>query len=152
MTPEGYKKLQDELKRIRSVERPKNIEDIERARAHGDLSENAEYDAAKEKQGQLDMRMKEIEDKLARAEVIDPTNMTGDRVVFGAIVSITNLDDDQQATYQLVGEDEADRSNGKISIRAPLARGMIGKSVGDMFFVKTPAGEKEYVIDDIRFQ
>ncbi len=152
MTPDGYKKLQEELKYIRSVERKKNIEDIERAREHGDLSENAEYDAAKEKQQQLDQRMKEIEDRLARAQVIHPEDVAGDRVVFGARVVLTDLENDKKVSYQVVGEDEADRKDGKISVKATLARAMIGKSMGDMFYVQTPAGEREYVIEEIIFK
>ena len=152
MTPEGYRRLQEELKRLKSEERPKIIKAIEEALDHGDLSENAEYDAAKESQQQLDQRMKEIEDKLARAQVIRPEDVKGDRVVFGAKVVITDLDNDKQVTYQVVGEDEADRAQKKISVRSPLARGMIGKAVGDMFFVQTPAGEREYVVEEIHFE
>lgn len=152
MTPEGYHNLQDELKRLKSEERPKIIKAIEEAIDHGDLSENAEYDAAKESQQQLDQRMKEIEDKLARAQVIRPEDVRGDRVVFGAIVTLTDLENDKQVSYQLVGEEEADRIRRKISVKSPLARGMIGKGVGDIFYVQTPAGEREYVVEEIHFE
>ncbi|RLB59242.1 MAG: transcription elongation factor GreA [Deltaproteobacteria bacterium] len=151
MTPQGYQQLQEELKRLKSEERPRIIRAIEEARDHGDLSENAEYDAAKESQAQLDRRIGEIEDKLARAEVIRPEDTQGDRVVFGARVLITDLNNDRQLSYRLVGEDEADRSQNKISVRSPLARAMIGKVVGDMFVVQTPGGEREYVVDEIHF-
>lgn len=151
MTPQGYQQLQEELKRLKSEERPRIIRAIEEARDHGDLSENAEYDAAKESQAQLDRRIGEIEDKLARAEVIRPEDSRGDRVVFGARVMISDLNNDRQVTYRLVGEDEADRSQNKISVRSPLARAMIGKQVGDLFVVQTPGGEREYVVDEIHF-
>jgi transcription elongation factor GreA len=151
MTPDGYKKLQDELKRLKSEERPKIIQAIEEARGHGDLTENAEYDAAKERQQQLDQRMREIEDKLARAEIIRPGDVKGDRVVFGATVVLNDLGADRVVTYQVVGEDEADRSQGRISIRSPLARAMIGKLAGDFIVVNTPAGEREYVVEEIKF-
>jgi len=151
MTPAGYQKLQEELKRLKSVERPRNIQAIEEARDHGDLSENAEYDAAKEEQQQLDQRMREIEDKLARAQIIRPEDVKGDRVVFSATVVLDDLAGDRMVTYQVVGEDEADRSQGRISVRSPLARAMIGKQVGDLFVVNTPAGEREYVVEEIRF-
>jgi transcription elongation factor GreA len=152
MTPEGYRKLQEELKRMRSEDRPRIIQAIEEARAHGDLSENAEYDAAKNAQGQLDARMKEIEDHLGRAQVIDPASLSGDRVVFGATVVLMDLTRDTQLTYQLVGEDESDLSQGKISIKAPLGRALIGKSKGDFFVFKSPAGERELEVEDIRFE
>jgi transcription elongation factor GreA len=152
MTPKGYESLQRELKRLKSEERPKIIQAIEVARAHGDLSENAEYDAAKEAQQQLDQRMKEIEDKLARAQVIRPEEVAGDKVVFGATVSLTDLDRDRKVTYQLVGEDEADLSQGKISIKSPLGRAMIGKRSGEYFMFRAPSGEREYQVEEIRFQ
>ena len=151
MTPQGYKKLQDELKRLKSEERPRVIQDIEEARGHGDLTENAEYDAAKERQQQIEHKMKEIEDKLARAQIIRPEEINSDKVVFGARVVLTDLENDRRLVYQLVGEDEADRSQGKISILSPLARSMIGKSIGDMFIAKLPVGEREYVVEEISF-
>jgi transcription elongation factor GreA len=152
MTPEGYRKLQAELKRLKAEERPKIIKAIEVALDHGDLSENAEYDAAKESQQQLDQRLQEIEDKLSRAQVIRPGDVKGDRVVFGARVLLTDLENEKQVSYQLVGEEEADRTRRKISVKSPMARGMIGKSVGDIFYVQTPAGEREYVVEEIRFE
>lgn len=152
MTPEGYKNLQDELKRLRSEERPKVIQAIEEARGHGDLSENAEYDAAKEHQSQLDQRIKEVEDKLSRAQVIRPGDIQSDKVVFGATVLLTDCQNNRQVKYRLVGEDETDLPKGKISIKAPLGRAMIGKVVGEMFVVQTPAGEREYTVEEIRYE
>lgn len=152
MTPDGYKNLKDELKRLKRDERPKIIEAIEVARAHGDLSENAEYDAAKEAQAHLDTRMKDIEDHLARAQVIDPKELSGDKVVFGAIVAITDFTRDKDLTYQLVGEDEADLSKGRISIMSPLGRALIGKKAGEIFIFHSPAGERELEIKEIKFK
>ncbi len=151
ITPQGYRKLKDDLKRLRSVERPKIIRAIEEARAHGDLSENAEYEAAKNAQGQLDARMKEIEDHLGRAQVIDPGELSGDRVVFGATVDLTDLTRDKKLTYQLVGEDEADLSKGRISVKSPLGRALIGKEKGEHIVFDSPAGEREFEVQDIRF-
>lgn len=152
MTPDGYRKLQEELKRLRSEERPKVVQAIEEARGHGDLSENAEYDAAKEHQQQLDQRLKDIEDKLARAQVIRPEDVKGDKVVFGATVALTDCSNDRRIKYKLVGEEETDLPKGKISVKAPMGRAMIGKKVGDMFVVQTPAGEKEFVVEGISFE
>lgn len=152
MTPEGYQKLQDELKRLKAEERPKVIAAIEDARGHGDLTENAEYDAAKECQQQLDQKIKEIEDRLSRAQVIRPEEVKGDRVVFGATVVLQDLDRDRRVTYQIVGEDEADSSRGRISIKSPIGKAMIGKSAGEMFYVETPAGEREYKVEEIKFE
>jgi len=152
MTPAGYKKLQEELKRLRAEERPKIVRAIEEARAHGDLSENAEYDAAKEAQAQLDQKMAEIEDHLARAQVIDPGELSGDKVVFGATVELMDLTRDMQLTYMLVGEDESDLSSGKISIKSPLGRALIGKKKGEYFVFQSPAGERELEVEDIRFE
>ncbi len=152
MTPEGHRQLQAELKHCKSVERPRIIQAIEVARAHGDLSENAEYDAAKEAQQQLDQRMREIEDSLAGAQVIHPSEVSGDKVVFSAKVTLTDLNRDTEVTYQIVGKDEADLSQGKLSVIAPLARAMIGKKVGDFFSVKAPGGEREYIIEGIAFE
>ncbi len=151
MTPDGYKQLQDELKRLKAEERPRIIAAIEEARGHGDLSENAEYDAAKEAQGHLDVRMRDIEDKLARAQVIRPEDVKGDSVVFGARVHLTDLENDRKVIYHLVGEDESDLSKGKISVMSPLGRAMIGKTVGEIFVVNTPRGEREYFIEEIVF-
>lgn len=151
MTPAGYKNLQAELKRLKAEERPKIIQAIEEARAHGDLSENAEYDAAKEAQGQLDQKLKEIEDHLARAQVIDPETLSGDRIVFGATVDLMDLTRDKQLTYMLVGEDESDLSSGKISIKSPLGKALIGKKKGEYFTFQSPAGEREIEVEGIRF-
>jgi transcription elongation factor GreA len=151
MTPAGAQKLKDELARLKE-ERPKISRDIGIAREHGDLRENAEYHAAKERQGMVEARLKDIEDKLARAEVIDPTKLSGDRVRFGATVTLTNLDNDEESTYWIVGADEADINNGLISISAPLARALIGKSIGDEVVVQLPAGTRRYEIGAIEFK
>jgi transcription elongation factor GreA len=151
MTPAGAQKLKDELARLKE-ERPKISREIGIAREHGDLSENAEYHAAKERQGLVEARLKDIEDKLARAEVIDPTKLSGDRVRFGATVSLTNLDNDEESTYRIVGADEADINSGLISISAPLARALIGKSIGDEVVVQLPAGTRRYEIGAIEFK
>jgi transcription elongation factor GreA len=143
MTPGGAQKLKDELARLKE-ERPKISREIGIAREHGDLSENAEYHAAKERQGLVEARIKDIEDKLSRAEVIDPTKLNGDRVRFGATVMLTNLDTDEEAKYQIVGADEADINQGLISVSAPLARALIGKSTGDEVVVHLPAGTRRY--------
>jgi transcription elongation factor GreA len=150
MTPGGAQKLKDELARLKE-ERPKISREIGIAREHGDLSENAEYHAAKERQGLVEARIKDIEDKLSRAEVIDPTKLSGDRVRFGATVKLTNLDTDEETKYQIVGADEADINHGLISVSAPLARALIGKSVGDEVVVQLPAGTRRYEIGDIDF-
>ena len=152
MTPEGKKKLEGRLKILKSVERPQNVRDIETARAHGDLSENADYSAAKEKQAHLAMEMREIEDKLARAEVIDPSKLNHDKIAFGATVTLIDVTINEKVTYQLVGPDESDIKTGKISIVSPIARALIGKAEGDVVLVKTPKGEKEYEIVTIKFQ
>jgi transcription elongation factor GreA len=151
MTPHGAQKLREELARLKE-ERPKISREIGIAREHGDLSENAEYHAAKERQGLVEARLKDIEDKLARAEVIDPAKLSGDRVRFGATVMLTNLDNDEESTYQIVGADEADINQGLISISAPLARALIGKNVGDEVVVQLPAGTRRYEIGDISFK
>jgi transcription elongation factor GreA len=151
MTPAGAQKLKDELARLKE-ERPKISREIGIAREHGDLSENAEYHAAKERQGLVEARLKDIEDKLARAEVIDPTKLSGDRVRFGATVTLTNLDSDEESTYRIVGADEADINSGLISISAPLARALIGKSIGDEVVVQLPAGTRRYEIGAIEFK
>jgi transcription elongation factor GreA len=151
MTPGGAQKLKDELARLKE-ERPKISREIGIAREHGDLSENAEYHAAKERQGLVEARIKDIEDKLSRAEVIDPTKLSGDRVRFGATVKLTNLDTDEETKYQIVGADEADINQGLISVSAPLARALIGKSIGDEVVVQLPAGTRRYEIGDIDFR
>lgn len=151
MTPAGAEKMKSELGRLKE-ERPKISREIGVARDHGDLSENAEYHAAKERQGMVEARIKDLEDKLSRAEVIDPTKMSGDRVRFGATVTVTNLDTDEEATYQIVGADEADINSGTISVSAPLARALIGKSPGDAVTVNLPGGTRNYEIAEVTFR
>jgi transcription elongation factor GreA len=146
MTGEGYKSLDDELKRLKSIERPSVIAAISEARSHGDLSENAEYHAAKERQGWIEGRIAEIEDKISRAQVIDVSKLSGSQVKFGATVSVVDEDTNEKARYQLVGEHEADVKQGKISVSSPLARAMIGKEVKDVVEVNTPGGVKAYEI------
>ena len=146
MTGEGYNSLDEELKRLKTQERPSVIAAISEARQHGDLSENAEYHAAKERQGWIEGRIAEIEDKIARAQVIDVSRLSGKQVKFGATVSVIDEDTDEAARYQIVGEHEADVKSGKISLSSPLSRAMIGKEVGDVVEVFTPGGVKAYEI------
>jgi transcription elongation factor GreA len=146
MTGEGYSVLDEELKRLKTQERPSVIAAIAEARSHGDLSENAEYHAAKERQGWIEGRIAEIEDKIARAQVIDVSKLSGDQVKFGATVSLIDEDTEESVRYQIVGEHEADVRSGRISVSSPLARAMIGKDVGDVFEVNTPGGVKAYEI------
>jgi len=150
MTPGGATKLKEELARLKD-ERPKISREIGIAREHGDLSENAEYHAAKERQGMVEARIKDIEDKLARSEIIDPKKLSGDRVRFGATVTLTNIDTEEEVTYQIVGAEEADIDSGTISISAPLARALIGKEAGDEIKVRLPAGERNYEIVDVQY-
>jgi len=152
MTPEGFKKLESELDHLMKVERPKNVKDIAEARAHGDLSENAEYHAAKERQGFIGARIAELQAKLSRAEVIDPTSIKSEKVVFGATVNILDLESDEEKTYMIVGPDEGDVKNNRISVTSPMARALIGKNVGDEVRVKTPARTMEVEILSIRFE
>ena len=152
LTAGGEKKMRARLKRLREVERPKNIRDIEDARAHGDLSENAEYHAAKERQGMIDVQMRELDGKLSRCEIIDPSRLSGSKVIFGATVVLDDLDNEQQVTYQVVGTDEADPSEGRISYTAPLGRALLGKEAGDYVEVKAPAGIREYEVVEVRFE
>ncbi len=146
MTAEGYQSLDDELKRLKTQERPSVIAAIAEARAHGDLSENAEYHAAKERQGWIEGRIAEIEDKIARAQVIDVSKLSGAQIKFGATVSVVDEDTEESARYQIVGEHEADVRSGKVSIASPIARAMIGKEMGDVVEVNTPTGVKAYEI------
>src|SRR5437868_5875029 len=146
MTAEGYKALDEELKRLKTIERPNVIAAIAEARLHGDLSENAEYHAAKDRQGWIEGRIAEIEDKMARAQVIDVSKLSGAQVKFGATVSVVDEDTEESARYQIVGEHEANVRDGKISVTSPLARGMIGKEVGDVVEINTPGGVKAYEI------
>ena len=151
MTVEGHAALEAELKHLKSVDRPEIVEAIAVAREHGDLSENAEYHAAKEKQGFIEGRIQELESKLALAQVIDVTTMSGDTVKFGAKVKLVNEDTEEESTYQIVGEDEANVKEGKISIGSPLSRAMIGKEVGDSIEVIAPGGTKAYEILEVSY-
>ncbi|MBV9945398.1 MAG: transcription elongation factor GreA [Myxococcales bacterium] len=151
ITPEGAARLRDELIQLKSVERPAIIQAIATAREQGDLSENAEYHAAREKQSFIEGRIKEIEDKLARAEVIDPKKVGGDRVAFGATVKLANADTGEEVQYCILGEAEADLTKGIISITSPLARSLIGKQAGDEVKVRMPGGERTYEVLDIVF-
>jgi transcription elongation factor GreA len=152
MTPRGQQALREELKHLREVERPKNVQDIEEARAHGDLRENAEYHAAKEKQGFIEGRSREIEAVLAQAEVIDPAKLSGTRVVFGATVQLTDTDSGDETTYTIVGDYESDIKLGRLAISAPVARALIGKEQGDTVTIRTGKGSREYQISAVRFQ
>ena len=151
MTNKGYQFLVEELKRLKSVERPKNVREIEEAREHGDLSENAEFHAAKDRQSLLDLQIREIEDKIARAQVIDVSKLSGDRVVFGATVSLADGDTGDKVVYQIVGDHEAEPKNGRISISSPVARALIGKSEGDEVQVQTPTGIRTFDILNVEY-
>jgi len=149
MLAEGFRQLEEELKRLKT-ERPEVVDAIEEARAHGDLSENAEYHAAKERQGQIEAHIADIEDRLARALVIDPTTLSGDKVVFGATVSLLD-EDEKPVKYQLVGQQEANARVGRISYNSPLGRALIGRQVGEEVEVTTPSGDRYYEIERIEF-
>jgi transcription elongation factor GreA len=151
MTEGGYNRLQDELKRLKSVDRPAIIRAIAEARTHGDLSENAEYHAARERQSFIEGRVMEIEDKIARAEVIDTSKLSGSLIKFGATVTLADEESDEEQTFQIVGEDEADIKNGRLSVTSPLARALIGKSKGDSVEVSTPRGAKSYEVVTVAF-
>lgn len=151
MTSQGYEALEDEIKRLKSVERPAVIQAIAEARAHGDLSENAEYHAAKERQSWIEGRLAELEDKHSRAQVIEVTKLSGDTVKFGATVQLADEDTDEEVSYQIVGDLEADVKSGKISISSPIARALIGKSVGDSVEVAAPGGSHAYEILKVDF-
>ena len=150
MTPEGHAALAAELNALKA-ERPKISQEIGIARDHGDLKENAEYHAAKDKQGMCEARIADIEDKLARAEVIDPSTLGGDKVKFGAFVELEDMDNGKLVTYRLVGPDESDLEQGKISITSPVARAIVGKEVGDEVQVQTPGGVRNYEVSDVRW-
>lgn len=152
MTVRGKQLLEAELKKLIHTERPLAIKAIEEARGLGDLSENADYDAAKERQGFIESRIGEIQSRLAMAEVIDPTQIESDKIVFGARVELEDLEHDKKVTYQIVGVDEADVKGGLLSVMSPLARGLIGKSKGDIVEVHSPGGSKEYEIVDFKFK
>jgi transcription elongation factor GreA len=150
MLAEGYEKLQTEVRHLKTVERPSVIEAIEVARGHGDLSENAEYHAAKERQGQVEAQIADIEDRLSRAMVIDPTTLSGDKVVFGATVHLLD-EDDKPVVYQIVGQTEADARIGRISYNSPLGRALIGRTIGEEVEVTTPSGDRYYSIEKVEF-
>lgn len=153
LTIEGAERLRAELHRLKTVERPNVIAAIAEARSHGDLSENAEYDAAKERQAFVEGRIKEVEMKLANAQIIDPKLLDADgRCVFGATVDLEDQDSGEQVTYQIVGEDEADIKFGKISVNSPIARALIGKYAGDVAQVQAPGGLREYEVLDVRYE
>jgi transcription elongation factor GreA len=151
MTPEGHARLSAELKRLKAVERPAVIRAIAEARSHGDLSENAEYDAARERQGFIEGRVMELEDKLSRAEVIDIANLTGSKVMFGAKVKLVDEETNEETAYQIVGQEEAEIANGLLSIQSPLAQAMLGKQKGDSIEVQTPRGVRYFEILDVAF-
>ena len=151
MTAEGYRALDDDLKRLKTIERPAVVAAIGEARLHGDLSENAEYHAAKDRQGWIEGQIAEIEDKMARAQVIDVSKLSGKQVMFGATVSVTDEDTEESARYQIVGVHEANVKQGRVSITSPIARAMIGKESGDTVEVNTPGGVKAYEITKVEW-
>lgn len=150
-TLKGYKRLESELKRLKTVDRPEVITAIAEAREHGDLSENAEYHAARERQGFIEGRVADLENKLSRAEVIDPSKLSGNKVVFGATVTLIDEETEENVIYQIVGMEESDIKNGLVAITAPLSRALIGKEVGDAVEVSTPGGVKSYEVSQIKF-
>ena len=152
MTAAGHLALEDELKRLQQIERPRIIQAIAEARSHGDLSENAEYHSAKEAQSLNEGRIAELEDKLSRAEVIDISKLSGSTIMFGATVTLVDEDTEEEKTYQIVGENEADVKSGRVSITSPTARALIGKKVGDSVEVNTPGGGKSYEILKVAFR
>lgn len=152
MTPDGQKILMQKLKHLKQVERPKAVEAIEEARGHGDLSENAEYDIAKERQLQISQQIKDIEHKLSLAHVIDPKTIESDKVTFGAHVTIDDVDNGEELTYYIVGADEADVASGKISIESPIARALIGREQGDEVRVKTPKGLRTFEVVSVDYK
>ena len=152
MTPRGYALLEEELRRLRAEERPRIVREIETARAHGDISENAEYHAAKERQGQIEARLRLLEDRLARAQIIDPREQSGERVVFGATVVLVDIESEERITYTIVGEDEADVGQGMISVTSPVARAIMGREEGASVQVRVPKGTRELEIVEVRFE
>ena len=152
ITAAGLRKLKDELKQLQTIERVKISREIEVARGHGDLRENAEYHAAKEKQSHIEGRIVTLNDWIARAEVVDVSKLSGDRVVFGATVVLMDAETEEERTYRIVGELEADLKQGKIAVTSPLAQGLVGKRVGDVATVQTPRGGREYEILEVRFE
>jgi transcription elongation factor GreA len=152
MTPRGYALLDEELRRLRAEDRPRIVREIEVARAHGDISENAEYHAAKERQGQIEARLRQLEDRLARAQVIDPREQSGERVVFGATVVLIDVESEERTTYTIVGEDEADVNQGMISVTSPVARAIMGREEGASVQVRVPKGMRALEILEVRFE
>lgn len=152
MTREGYQRLQEELKRLIRVERPAVVQAIAEARGHGDLSENAEYEAAKDRQAFIEGRIKELNDKIARAQVINPAELDSDKVVFGATVTLFDVDTGSEVTYQIVGEDEADIKLGKLSVNSPVGKALIGHRLDDEVRINVPSGTKIYEITDIKYE
>jgi transcription elongation factor GreA len=152
MTPRGLRALREELKHLREVERPKNVRDIEEARAHGDLRENAEFSAAKERQAFIEGRSREIDGTIALAEVIDPSKLSGKRVVFGATVRLTDTETGDESLYTVVGDHEGDIKQNRLAVSAPLARALIGRDVGDTVVLRNAKGSREYQIVEVRFE
>lgn len=152
MTPTGLDTLKAELKRIKEIDRPQNVKDIEEALEHGDLRENAEYHAAKEKQAELDARMRFAEYRISRAKVIDPAKMNSEKVAFGATIKVLDMDTDKEETYAIVGEHEVDIDKGHISFKSPIARAMIGKEEGDDFTLKLPKGDRELEVVSVEYK
>jgi transcription elongation factor GreA len=152
MTVAGRKKLEEELRHLIHTERPSAIKAIEEARGHGDLSENADYDAAKERQGFIESRISDIQNKIANSEVVDPATLSSDKIIFGATVNLEDTDSGDRVKYQIVGEDEADVKAGKISVFSPLARALIGKKKKDLVGFSSPKGEKEYEVLNFSFE
>lgn len=152
VTPAGHAAMKAALRRLIEVDRAENVRSIEEARAHGDLSENAEYDYAKDQQGMIDAKIRDLEGRLALAEVIDPSTLEGDRVMFGATVSLEDVDTDEELTYQLVGSFEADIKLGKISVESPIGRALMGKESDDEVIIKVPKGRRTVVITDVEYK
>ncbi len=152
ITREGYEKLQEELKHLVRVERPNVVQAIAEARSHGDLSENAEYDAAKEKQGFVEGRIKELNDKIARAQVIDPASIDSEKIVFGATVTLFDTESEKEVTYQLVGEEEADIKKGRISVTSPVGKALIGREEDDEVVIQVPSGTRVYEVTEIEYK
>lgn len=152
MTPSGKIKIEEELKNLLHKERPSVIKAIEEARSNGDLSENADYDAAKERQGFIEARISELQSKIANAEVVDPAQLKSDKIIFGAKVTLVDLETEEKLSYQIVGEDESDAKLGRISIFSPLARSLIGKKKGDIVELKSPKGERELEVLSFKFE
>ena len=150
MTREGYDKLETELKKLKTEDRPRNVKEIEEARAHGDISENAEFHAAKERQSHIATRIRQVEDRLARAQVLDPTGQETDQVRFGLTVVLLDAETGDEVTYTIVGEDESNVAQGRISFSSPIARALLGRSIDDVVTVRVPKGTREFEVREIR--